>query len=104
MPEMYFDVQFPDGPAERCYSPSLIVRELLCEGSEYPAFEFMARTRAALTIAAERVRLKYGFHCSAALDQLARLEALSARHGPDEIVKVLAFTSKGAPLTGVGPA
>jgi uncharacterized repeat protein (TIGR04042 family) len=91
---MYFDVKFPDADTERCYSPSLIVRELLQEDTEYPSFEFMARTRAALTIAAERVRLKYGFYCSAALDQLARLEAISARYDLDAKVKVLGFSEK----------
>jgi uncharacterized repeat protein (TIGR04042 family) len=94
MPEMYFKVQFPDGRAERCYSPSLVVRELLSEGAEYPNYEFMARTRAALTIAAERVKTKYGFYCSAALDQLARLEELTAGMEPSAPIRVLSFAEK----------
>jgi uncharacterized repeat protein (TIGR04042 family) len=95
MPEMYFEVQFPDGRAERCYSPSLIIRELLVEGTEYPNYEFMARTRAALIIASERVKTKYGFYCSAAMDQLARLEELSASLEPTATVRVISFAEKG---------
>jgi uncharacterized repeat protein (TIGR04042 family) len=35
----------------------------------------VARSRTALNIASERVRAKYGFACSSAMDQLARIEA-----------------------------
>jgi uncharacterized repeat protein (TIGR04042 family) len=94
MPEMYFEVRLPDGRSERCYSPSLIVRELLVEGTEYPNYEFMARTRAALTIASERVKSKYGFYCSAAMDQLARLEELSASLEPAAPIRVVSFAEK----------
>lgn len=94
MPEMRFVVRMPDGNEESCYSPSLIVTELLQEDTRYPLYDFMARTRAALTIASERVRVKYGFTCSAAMDQLTRLEALAARHDPDASVHVVAFVPK----------
>lgn len=91
MPEMRFRVRLPDGREESCYSPSLVIKELLTEHTDYPVYDFMARSRAALTIAGERVRVKYGFHCSAALDQLATLEALLSRFDPDDTVRVLGF-------------
>lgn len=91
MPEMRFQVRFPDGREQSCYSPSLVLKELLREGGVYPLFEFMARVRAALTIGAERVRVKYGFYCSAAHDQLHQLEQTSARFDPDAEVEVLRF-------------
>lgn len=90
MPEIRFDIRWPDGTLERCYSPSLVVRELLPAG-QLPAFEFMARARAALHIGAERVRLKYGFSCSAALDQLAALERRALDVDPRSLVEVVAF-------------
>lgn len=34
MPEMYFDVRWPDGPTQRCYSPSTIVRDCFAPGAE----------------------------------------------------------------------
>jgi len=79
MPEMYFDVTWPTGRRERCYSPSLVVEEHLQVGSSYPVDEFVARARLALDSAAERVRAKYGFYCSAARDQLAHIEASAAK-------------------------
>jgi uncharacterized repeat protein (TIGR04042 family) len=91
MPEIRFDVRWPDGRVEVCYSPSLVVQELLPEGAELPVFEFLQRARAALTIGSERVRLKYGYACSAALDQLAALEARAACQSATDLMTVLAY-------------
>lgn len=90
MPEIRFDVRWPDGTLERCYSPSLVVRELLPTGP-LPVFEFLERARAALHIGAERVRLKYGFSCSAALDQLAALERRASQVDSCSMMDVVAF-------------
>ena len=91
MPDMRFVVRLPDGSEEVCYSPSRMASELLRENTDYPLYEFMARTRAALTIGAERVRVKYGYYCSAAMDQLSRLESLASRYDPDDRVRVIEF-------------
>lgn len=93
MPEMRFHIAWPDGREESCYSPSLVVREHLSEGTAYPLPDFMARARTALTIASDRVAAKYGHPCSLALGQLARLEAAAARFRDDPKAKVtcLAF-------------
>jgi uncharacterized repeat protein (TIGR04042 family) len=76
---MYFDVTWPSGQRERCYSPSLVVEEHLTVGASYKVEEFVARVRTALSLASERVRQKYGFYCSAASDQLAHIEAVAER-------------------------
>lgn len=75
MPEMHFTVRWPDGRTERCYSPSWVIEEHLEVGASYSVDEFVARASMALNIASERVRAKYGFACSSALDQLRNLEA-----------------------------
>jgi uncharacterized repeat protein (TIGR04042 family) len=92
MPEMHFTVLWPDGRQERCYSPSLVIRELMSDGAEYPVYEFMERSRAGLRIAAERVRVKYGFYCSAALDQLAQLEARAEGFPPEATVRIVTLS------------
>lgn len=79
MPVMHFRVRWPDGTETRCYSPSLVVRDHLVPGRHYPMAEFLQRTREALNTASERVREKYGFACSQALDQLAEIKSLAAR-------------------------
>ena len=93
MPEMIFDIRWPDNLTESCYSPSLVVREHLDPGASYPLAEFLARTRMALTVASERVQAKYGFPCSRAQSQLARIEARAAGFAetPDAAVHIVAF-------------
>jgi uncharacterized repeat protein (TIGR04042 family) len=99
MPEMYFIVHWPDGEKMRCYSPSLIVREYLQVGARYPVAEFVARSRTMLNIASERVKAKYGYYCTAAMEQLAEIESQAAALPPSaEAVTVVAFE-----LPGEGP-
>jgi uncharacterized repeat protein (TIGR04042 family) len=82
MPEMLFHIRWPDGVIEQCYSPSLVIRDHLAVGESYSVQEFLRRSRVALTTASDRVREKYGFACSRAMGQLARLEA-AAGHFDD---------------------
>jgi uncharacterized repeat protein (TIGR04042 family) len=91
MPVMHFQVRWPDANESRCYSPSLVVRDFLAPGERYALDDFLRRTREALGIASERVRAKYGFACSQAMDQLAEIERIAARFEPAAEVTVLAF-------------
>ncbi|SFO12290.1 MSMEG_0570 family protein [Variovorax sp. PDC80] len=91
MPVMHFQVRWPDASESRCYSPSLVVRDFLAPGERYALDDFLRRTREALGIASERVRAKYGFACSQAMDQLAEIECIAARFEPAAEVTVLAF-------------
>ena len=79
MPEMHFRVRWPDGAVETCYSPSLVIKDFLQPGASYPLADFLARSRTALRIASDRVEAKYGFPCSRALGQLARIEGACVR-------------------------
>jgi uncharacterized repeat protein (TIGR04042 family) len=79
MPEMIFHIAWPDGSAEQCYSPSLVIKEYLAIGETYAVADFLQRSRAALTIASDRVKGKYGFACSRAMGQLAKLESSARR-------------------------
>ena len=92
MPEMHFVVRWPDDTVTACYSPSLVVREFLEVGTAYPVPTFAALCRDALTIASDRVREKFGFACSLAAAELARIDALAARFsGPADRVVVEQF-------------
>jgi uncharacterized repeat protein (TIGR04042 family) len=90
---MRFRIRWPDGSTESCYSPSLVVKEFLSVGSSYSVADFVARSRAALEIASERVKEKYGWGCSRAAAQAARIEtaAKSFADLPDARVAVDAF-------------
>jgi len=95
MPEMHFLVRWPDGGEMRCYSPSLVVREYLEVGRAYAVGDFLARSRTMLSIGSERVRAKYGYACSAAMDQLAEIEARAATCVQAGAVTVVAFEEPG---------
>jgi uncharacterized repeat protein (TIGR04042 family) len=88
---MYFRIRWPDGAEANCYSPSSIVSEFFKPGDRYALHEFLERSREALGNASERVRQKYGYACSAAMDQLAQIEhdALRFVGVPDAVVTVL---------------
>lgn len=77
MPEMRFNIRWPDGSSESCYSPSLVIKDYFIPGQHYAVDDFVARSRTALTIASDRVREKYGMACSRAMAQLARIENAS---------------------------
>ena len=79
MPAMHFQLRWPDGSEARCYSPSLVIKDYFQPGTAYPLSLFMTQVREALNIASERVRAKFGFACSQAMDQLAELELLAQR-------------------------
>lgn len=93
MPVMHFLVRWPDDSETRCYSPSLVVQDFLVPGESYPLADFVGRAREALGIASERVRAKYGFACSQAMDQLSAIEQIASQFDakPDAQVVILRF-------------
>lgn len=93
MPALHFRIEWPDGREANCYSPSTVIREYLTPGARYALDDFVELTRAALAAASSRVRAKYGFACSSALDQLAQIEqeAERFREWPAASVTVIDF-------------
>jgi len=74
MPEMRMSIRWPDGAEESCYSPSSVLKEYFRVGQSYALADFRDRSRAAFAIASERVQAKFGFPCTRAAGQLARIE------------------------------
>ena len=74
MPEVHFDVRWPDHSESHCYSPSTVIHDYLRSGEAYPLSEFLRLSREALTMAADRVEQKFGFRCSSAETQLLAIE------------------------------
>jgi uncharacterized repeat protein (TIGR04042 family) len=81
MPEIRFQIQWPDGTQETCYSPSLVVKDYFTPDSDYDLADFVQRSRTALQIASDRVYAKYGKPCGLALGQLQEIEFKSTRYG-----------------------
>lgn len=93
MPEMHFRIRWPDGTSETCYSPSLVIKSYFSAGTQYALSDFLERSRIAFGIASDRVKAKYGWPCSRALAQLARIETAAGAFAdvPDARVSVDAF-------------
>ncbi|MPQ97973.1 MSMEG_0570 family nitrogen starvation response protein [Modestobacter sp. I12A-02628] len=90
MPEVVFDVRWPDGSVQAVYSPSLVVEETFEVGRAYELGDFLDRSRTALQVASDRVLARYGFPCSRAAAALAGIEGRAAGF-PGGEVTVLAF-------------
>jgi len=91
MPAMHFHLRWPDDQHMRCYSPSLVIKDHFAPGARYPLPVFMTEMRTALNVASERVRAKFGFACSMALDQLAAIETMAQRFDDQAEVEMLGF-------------
>ena len=93
MPEMRFRIRWPDGTAETCYSPSLVIKDYFAVGADYALADFLERGRTALGIASDRVKARYGVPCSRAMAQLARIETAAGAFAdtPDARVAIDAF-------------
>jgi uncharacterized repeat protein (TIGR04042 family) len=94
MPEVHFDVRWPDGAQRSYYSPSTAVADHLHAGERYTVSDFVTRARAAMHAASERVRAKYGYTCSSALDTLGQIEetARAFESSTDAEVQVVAIS------------
>lgn len=93
MPEIRFQIEWPDGAQETCYSPSLIVKDYFKPGHEYPLADFVERSQTALQIASDRVKAKYGRPCGLALGQLQQIEAAAVKYHalPEPKVRLIQF-------------
>ncbi|MBF0687498.1 MAG: MSMEG_0570 family nitrogen starvation response protein [Cellulomonas sp.] len=102
MPEMTFDVRWPDGSDTACYSPSLVMWDHLEVGATYPVAEFVRRTSRGLGEASDRVRERYGVRCTSAAEQQAAIGVLAARFDPAAPVRVLGMAPP-LPTAPAGP-
>ncbi|PSF31314.1 MSMEG_0570 family nitrogen starvation response protein [Aphanothece hegewaldii CCALA 016] len=80
MPEIRFQIQWPDGSQEICYSPSLVVKKYFTPQCKYDLDDFVNRSRTALQLASDRVKAKYGRPCGLALGQLEEIELKSTEY------------------------
>ncbi|BBX63808.1 hypothetical protein MSAS_29820 [Mycobacterium saskatchewanense] len=91
MPEMTFEVRWPDGSTLRCYSPSLVMHDYLRTGSEYTVADFLDRSGRALAEASERVRAKYGFACTSAAETTALIAGAAEQFPSHALVEITAM-------------
>lgn len=93
MPEVRFEVRWPDETTTLCYSPSSTIRDYFTPGQSYALKDFVRLSQTALNHASERVRQRYGYACSSAAHQLSEIErrAMAYAASADVTVTVLRF-------------
>lgn len=91
MPEMTFDIRWPDGAAQQCYSPSLVVHDYLAADTAYTVADFVERCERALAEASARVRAKYGFACTSAAATTELIQQTAARYPSEALIHVTAM-------------
>lgn len=74
MPSVNITIKWPNGKISDFYSPSTIVYEFFKKGQQYSGIDFLAQAEKALNAASERVRVRYGFACSSAMDTLSQIQ------------------------------
>lgn len=92
MPAMHFVVCWPDGSKDTCYSPSTAIEKHLTVNHPYTLEEFVTLSTRALDEASERVKAKFGYFCSSAMDQSAVITQKAQQFNADQQVTVEAIT------------
>jgi len=95
MPEVHFDVRWPDGARCTYYSPSTAVHQHLRAGERYSVAEFLLKARSALHQASERVRAKYGYTCSSAMSTLSQIEETAQAYAANDRAEVTVVAMHG---------
>jgi uncharacterized repeat protein (TIGR04042 family) len=91
MPEVWFQVRWPDGTSNVCYSPSTAIERYIAAGRTYTIRTFLEAARPALEEASRRVEAKFGYRCSSADDQLRQIEEIAEQMGvesPGDVIIV----------------
>ena len=89
MPEVRFQLEWPDGQFSTLYSPSTVMLEYLKPGDSFRVSELESLGVKALRAASERVRARYGFACTRTDEEESQLRRWTARYKPEENVRVI---------------
>lgn len=90
MPEVNVPIEWPDKQRDSIYSPSTVLLQYIKSGDCLSVQDFDERISEALQLASQRVYERYGFECTSAMGELARLKArIAAINDKDQRINVL---------------
>ena len=88
MPEVRFQLEWPDGQSSTLYSPSTVILDYFQPGDSLLVSELESRGVEALRAASERVRARYGFACTRTDEEESQLRQWISRYSSDDTVRV----------------
>ncbi|MEM1227497.1 MAG: MSMEG_0570 family nitrogen starvation response protein [Planctomycetota bacterium] len=77
MPQVRMKVCWPDETTTSHISPSTIIQSYFQSNDELPLADFVVQSQKAFEHASERVKERFGFHCSQASDSLSEIQRLA---------------------------
>ncbi|MVM28517.1 MSMEG_0570 family nitrogen starvation response protein [Spirosoma sp. HMF4905] len=90
MPEVNVTIEWPDKQKDSIYSPSTVLLQYIKSGDSLSIQDFDERISQALQLASQRVYERYGFECTSAMGELARLKArIATINDKNQLIKVL---------------
>ena len=89
MPEVRFQLEWPDGQSSTLYSPSTVILDYLQSGDSLLVSELEDRGVEALRAASERVRERFGIACTRADEEESQLRTWVSRYTSDDMVRVI---------------
>ena len=89
MPEVRFQLEWPDGKSSTLYSPSTVISDYFRPGDSLLVSELEERGVEALRAASERVRVRFGFACTRADEEESQLRQWVSRYSSDDTVRVI---------------
>jgi uncharacterized repeat protein (TIGR04042 family) len=90
VPEVHLTLEWPDGRTSELYSPSTVILDYLKPGQSLTVSELTNRGLAALELASERVRARYGFACTRADEERLRLQQSADHYDGAALVQIAA--------------
>ena len=88
MPEVRFQLEWPDGQSSTLYSPSTVILDFLRPGDSLLVSELEVLGVKALRAASDRVRARYGFACTRTDEEESQLRQWITRYSSDDTVRV----------------
>ncbi|QHV97782.1 MULTISPECIES: MSMEG_0570 family nitrogen starvation response protein [Spirosoma] len=90
MPEVNVTIEWPDKQKDSIYSPSTVLLQYIKSGDSLSIQDFDERISQALQLASQRVYERYGFECTSAMGELARLKArMASINDKNQLIKIL---------------
>ena len=89
MPEVRFQLEWPDGQSSTLYSPSTVILDYLRPGDSLLILNLKCAELRLSVLLSERVRARYGFACTRTDEEESQLRQWVSRYSSDDTVRVL---------------
>ncbi len=91
MPVTYVNIEWPNEETDEVYSPSSVIKEYFKPGETLTIEDFLNKCNQSLSLASERVRVKFGYACTSAISETERINKKCTIFTASDSVKIIAI-------------